>query len=402
MLSERLTGYLTYFERLAMQPANRWEGFYLPRRDESHFGLRYQLAFACYALASICLHPQADPEEQQRCHRAMSALIDRMIQRRVWAYWSTCAELAGLNPDPVAMANGQYSSHLGMMLGAYEIVGGDQRYDEAFTFRWSPFECFTHTHSSLVQSLWQQMESNHHHGVESKAGQVRVCDMAHVLWATLLHDAIHGTTYAEANSAWLAFLRQNLVAREVPLLGRRSVFIPFYSSRRHLLAPSGMSVVDAWTLSFLALLAPDLTSLLCPRLLRSIRHRPTSDPSTPHAHLPAARRWISQEVADHTTCTGFAYILAVEVGDEALAAAMLSYADTHFKPVTQEGERWYSDGLAAVLTTALFALGEAGGLRTLKAMSESRHPLPRLIEREEENVEGWDAVVVPSHPISEG
>ncbi|NJL34967.1 MAG: hypothetical protein HC893_15375 [Chloroflexaceae bacterium] len=36
----------------------------------------------------------------------------------------------------------------------------------------------------------------------------------------------------------------------------------------------------------------------------------------------------------------------------------------------QEGERSYREGLAPALTTALFALGEAGGLRSLLTARE--------------------------------
>ncbi|NJL34968.1 MAG: hypothetical protein HC893_15380 [Chloroflexaceae bacterium] len=288
---------MTYFEHLATQPANRWHGFYTPQREDSHFGLRYQLAFPCYALASIGLHPQAASSEQHRCRSAMAALIDRMIQRRVWAYWASDAEQAGLNPDPVLDGNGQYSGHLAMMMGVYEAVGGDRRYDEAFTFRWSPLERFTYTHSSLVQALWQQMQSNSHHGVEAQARQVRVSDMMHTLWAMLLHDRVHGTSYAATNAAWLAFMRQQLILRELPLLGRRGIFNPCYTTRPHLFTPAALSVVDAWTLALLAPLDAALTATLAPRLLRRVRQRSTADSPTMQAYLPAARGWRASEIA---------------------------------------------------------------------------------------------------------
>ena len=50
--------------------------------------------------------------------------------------------------------------------------------------------------------------------------------------------------------------------------------------------------------------------------------------------------------------------------DEALAAALLAHADAHLSPEEGEGGRNYG-GRAAPLTTALFALGEAGGLGQL-------------------------------------
>src|SRR5262245_31208404 len=101
MLNNRLNGYLNYFERLATQPANRWEGYTTTVREERGFGLRYQIAFPCYALAALCRHPDADAVEQERCRAAMAALIARMLQRRVWAYWGLQAEQRGIITDPV-------------------------------------------------------------------------------------------------------------------------------------------------------------------------------------------------------------------------------------------------------------------------------------------------------------
>src|SRR5262245_47791295 len=136
MLNDRLNAYLTYFEQLATQPPNRWEGYYITAREDMNFGLRFQIAFPCYALAALCLHPDAEPDDQERCRTAMAALISRMLQRRVWAYWGRWADRIGISADPVIEANIQYSGHLAMMIGAYEAVGGDLRYDEGFTLLW--------------------------------------------------------------------------------------------------------------------------------------------------------------------------------------------------------------------------------------------------------------------------
>src|SRR5262245_38347463 len=154
MLNDRLRAYLTYFEQLATQPPNRWEGYYLTPREDMNFGLRFQVAFPCYALAALCLHPTAAPEDQERCRGAMSALIGRMLQRRVWAYWGLAAERGGIIVDPVAQAHFQYSGHLAMMIGAYGAAGGDQRYDEGFTLLWRSDSRFDYTHATLVEALW--------------------------------------------------------------------------------------------------------------------------------------------------------------------------------------------------------------------------------------------------------
>jgi hypothetical protein len=362
MLSARLSAYLAYFEELAMQPPNHWNGFYVTQLENMGFGLRFQLAFPCYALAAIAMHPQASAEEQTRCCTAMAALIDRMLQRRIWAYWAVRIEQYNTSPDPIASANAQYSGHLAMMIGVYRAAGGDRRYDEGFTLRWSPDDQFTYTYTSLVETLWLQMCANEHHGVECEPGQVRVTTMCHVLWALALHDGLTGSSYAAINTEWIDFMQQRLLLWGARLLGN-GIFHPFYTNRVRLMTPLGMSVVDAWVLAFLARLAPQVTSELAPRFLRSIRHiRTSEDASEAQAYVPSTHMWQAREIADQTLATGFGYVLAVELGDEPLAAALLNHADAAFEPTEQQEKRCYRGGLSQAYTTALFALGEAGGL----------------------------------------
>lgn len=376
MLNERLTGYLTYFERLATQPINRWDGFFMAQHTDRGLSLRHQLAFPCYALGAICMHPESDAPEQERCRTAMAALIDRMLQRRIWAHWAELTSRAGFRPDPVMQANAQYSGHLAMMIGLYELVGGDNRYDDdGFTFIWSPDERFHYTHTSLVETIWRQMRSNSHHAVESEPGQVHIHCMNHVMWSNVFHDRLHGTTYASIHDTWLDFVRQRLVLSG-PYLIRRGIFVPCYTRQPRLSALFGMGFIDAWVLSFLAPLAPALTRELAPRFLQTIRHVAHSDTSPPQAYVPSARAWQQRELADGSIANGFGYILAVELADDALATALQTYADTHLQPLEQAGERCYCGGMAPVYTTALFALGEAGGLHPFRALLDSPADVP--------------------------
>lgn len=382
MLRERLAGYVRYFEALALQPPNRWERFYQTQREEGRFGLRFQLAFACYALAALSLHPDAEPEEQQRCHAAMSALIERMLQRRVWAYWAMEAERRGITPDPLEKGNAQYSGHLAMMIGALVATHSDYRYDEDFKLHWSTHERFAYSYTAVVDTLARQMRSTPHAGVESESGRVCTPDMGAVMWAMLLHDSAHATDYARLNRTWLRFVRERLTLRG-PRLAGRGVLSALYLTRSRLVVPAGLRLFDAWTLAFLALLEPELTAQLQPRFLAAVRRGSLPESAEPAelannevAWLPSASFWKSREIADLATTTGYAYLLAVHLGNDDLAAALLAYADAHFKPVEEEGHRSYASGIAPPYTTALFALGEAGGLRPLyeNLRAQSKEP----------------------------
>jgi hypothetical protein len=287
-----------------------------------------------------------------------------MLQRRVWAYRAIQAEQAGIVPDPIAYTNSTYSCHLAMMIGLYEAIGGGARYDEPFRLHWSYVQHFTYTHSTLVESLWQQMRSSPHHGIESTPGAVSLTAMQHALWANILHDRQHGSEYAAVNAPWLDFVQQQLV-RPPGLLGSRSIFIPLYTRRRGLFAPAGMNVVDAWSLTFLQPFAPEMVQSLAPRFFQTVRYTPARAQAEPRAYVPASARWHKHELADASIANGFGYLLAVQLGEQELAAALLRYAELHFKLLEQDEQRCYSGGLSTVYTTALFALGEAGSLHHL-------------------------------------
>jgi len=406
---ERLRAYLTYFERLALQPFNRWEGFSLQRLETRSFGLRAQLAFPCYALGAIALHPTTSPAERERCLKAMAALIDRMLQRRVWAYWAISAEVRQNVVNPIARGNGEFSGHLAMMLGMYEIVGGDNRYDtEPFQLLWShnSFDRFSFTHTSLVNTLWEQAKTSKQLAVLCKPCQVRASQMNHILWAFALHDALHGSEYAAGNEAWFNFLQRRLALWGPNFPGRGTLNALYWPCLN--LTPSlSLNFEDAWALAFLAQLQPDLTRDLAQRFFSQIRYlkeEKLGDPlfAIPQAYLPSLPFWQKLEIAEEAVTTGFAYLLAVELGEEMLASFLLSYADQQLQPIEQqvvgEGERFYNRSLAPPFATALYALGEAGGLKRIAermqlkvtestnqraTVAEARMPLFRAIRASE-------------------
>jgi hypothetical protein len=359
MLPDRLSGYLAYFEQLASQPTNRWEGFATTGPEGGTMGLPAQLAFPCYALAALAHHADADADEQARCRATMAALIGRMIQRRVWAAWGLHADRIGISPDPVWRGNLSYSGHLAMMLGVYETAGGDMRFDEDFTLLWTNSERFCYSHHSLMQGIADQMQSSAFHGLESAPGLATTRDMAHALWAARLHDAKHGSEYSALADPWLSFMSRRLLVRG--LLSKRLWLIrdPLYTRSRRA-APWGNLLNDAWSLALLLPLAPALAEPLAPRLLARTRAQPDG---TRVLHCP--RRLVRQGTADTALTTAFAYLVAIEAGHPT-ADALLAYADAHLGLTEDEnGARRCSAAAAPSFATALFALGEAGGMGSL-------------------------------------
>lgn len=393
MHTERLLAYLAYFEHLVQQPPNRWEGFSLHCREERSFALRFQLALVCCALGAICLHPDLTPANQERCRAAMVALIERMMQRRVWAFWALEAERRGLDPDPLRYANASYRGLLAMMIGLFEVVGGDERFDEPFVMFWNSGAKFPYTHRSLVELLAQQMRESTHHGIERWPGWVYLADMGPILWATTFHDLVHGSDYATANQLWLNFLQRRVVRRGLQIWGRtifHAMIRSFSSPGISMVIPFGMRFTDVWTLVFLSVVEPELTQKYVPALWRRIRQlRLPRGPARNHRggrmdgslmFLPTPSLWRSQELADQHLATALAYVLAVQQAEPARASALLACLDTHGQPLETEGYRYYRAGIAPIGTTAMVAFGEAGGLLALReriaalAHAHTTHP----------------------------
>jgi hypothetical protein len=347
----RLEAYLQSFERLALQPRDEWRGFFTPRSEAMNFGLRFQIAFPCYAVATI---GYVLPSARERSLRTMAALIDRMLDPLVWRYWFRATGSA----DPVGRANIQYSGHLGHMIGLYKLLGGDERYDRPFTFAHNE-QRVSYTYSTLAAALYAQMRDNRYHGVDCEPGNTYVSCTDHALWSNLLHDRIYGSSFAEINQQWLRFLERRLSFGGPRMIGRGAVSA-IYLTKLDLAAPLGLNFMDAWSLAFLAPIAPEWTRRSAERLWPRLRW-----PQPDRACLPSAKIWVGMEGCDTAVNTGFAYLLAVELDDQRRAAALLRYAEQYLQPVEQNGARLLLGGLAAPYTTALFALGEAGGLGQL-------------------------------------
>ncbi len=348
VMTERLAAYLAGLEALAAQPLDEWAGFTTPHSDAMNFGLRFQIAFSGYALAAIAARC---PAWRLRCIESLGRLIERFRQPAVWAYWRSATG----SDDPVAQANIQYSGHLGHLIGLFELLGGDERFDQPWQFSAAPGSP-SYTHTAVVAAIHGQMARNAYHGVECEQGCTYVSCNDHALWSTLLHDRQHGTTFAAANAAWLEFLQARLMFHGPQLPGRGAV-TAIYSTTLNVAAPLGLNFMDAWSLALLAPLAPALVAAQAPRLWARLRWL---DRAT--ACLPSAQLWERMEGSDTAVNTGFACLLAVELGEQRLAAALLRYAEQALQPSMDAGSLRFTSGLAPAYTTALFALAEAGGL----------------------------------------
>jgi len=175
-------GHLVYLHRVLTQPLDAWDGFYTPLADSMNFGLRFQVAFAAYAVAALAART---PAYRRPYAEALAAACERMRDVRVWGYWRAPpagpqgtapptesghlavllaphgSRVLGPPADPIIQNNVQFSGHFSTVLGLYERLTGDDRYDRPFVLG-DPESgvAYEYTHTAVAARIEAQMARN--------------------------------------------------------------------------------------------------------------------------------------------------------------------------------------------------------------------------------------------------
>jgi hypothetical protein len=378
-LSVESLGYLNYLRSVLTQPDDSWEGFYQPQSPSMNFALRYQLAFSTYALAALA---QRTPAYRTPYLDAMRAAIEKMLRVETWGYWRVPAPLpdahssranghvvssghlavlvsphqrASLGPpsDPIARDNLQYSGHLSTMLGLYEKLSGDDRYDRPFTLH-DPESgvSYAYTHSQVAERIHRQQRESSFGGVCCEQGMAYVPCNNHALASNALHDALHGTDFSPDNARWLQTVRDKLVLKGPAL---RGVFGTAYMRDFKMATPVAFNFTDAWGLAFMLPFDRPLVRKLYSKFKKRGIIRAGSD----GAYVGSSTISERTEISDIPINTGFGLILARGIGDVDLAAALSTYAAHAFGASWQDGRYYYKDAPRTLHATALYALASA-------------------------------------------
>ncbi|GIW05889.1 MAG: hypothetical protein KatS3mg060_0694 [Dehalococcoidia bacterium] len=328
-----------YVIEAARQPRDDWSAYREPRFAAGNFGLRFQIAFHGYALVALGERLGVPREE---IGPALGGLIDRFLHPTVWRYWL----VRGATLDPVYPHNIQYSGHLGQLIGLYERLTGDDRFDRPYVLDDGAASRHEYTHGGVIDAIARQMAANPCHGVTCEPGNVYVACNVHGALALLLHDAAHGTNHRSLIDAWNAWVRRRMLRR------RGGIFQVAYLSERDVVIPVNVRVMDAWSMAFLSPVDPALFDEMYPRFRRELRWQGDV------ASLPA--RWPNAllEISDEALNSAFAFVAAREAGDEESAAGLRRYAANRLG-LAERGARaacWSAP--FPLLVTALYALGE--------------------------------------------
>ncbi len=230
----------TWFKDDAIHPS--WDNYTGAPIGVYH---RYDLSYATWALG---LMAENTPAWRERYSKILGYMADRFLE--YWAMWDWIensgpdpnranypAEAAVLfppgymgkydipgwagngiepfeyDPDPVrgnGSCNLMYKGYLNLVLGFYNYVSGDAKYDAPFTVRYSEDKTFTYDHRSLNELIANQLRTN-----ISGLG----CEVMKVYpWCNnltglgmRLFDIMHGTDLTSAYEGYKRYQRENFM-----------------------------------------------------------------------------------------------------------------------------------------------------------------------------------------------
>jgi len=323
-----------YLLDLALQPLDRFDGF---SHIEQYLlsALRYQLNYACYALAQAQYN--YTPAFTGYLTEAQANTIEKMRDKRVWGYWAhEC--LVGYqrwNPDPIVFANVMYTGFFGVMLGLFETLN-DKRFSEpgALTLRWSDDTEYVYEFSSLCEAIVHNMDISSH-------GPLYPCEPrliypmcnAFSLSTLLIHDRLHGTDFGASRTEQMA-----LAFDTHKYLRPDNRFVAARGPLKFFMGPSvGNDGVMSYWLDFAM---PEQASKTWENLRGKLVRITDDDVKI------KATNWETLDPGNYSPGTGMSRVsvmaAAKEHGDDELAAALEMSLDKRYKVVRQNGARAYT------------------------------------------------------------
>jgi hypothetical protein len=197
--------------------------------EDSQFYLssyRYPIAFMTYFFATEQYFKL--PAYTELIKPRMDRLIQKMLRKEVWQYWAVRSKgVDFLEPkldtpypekhDPVGDENIMYSGHLGHMIGLYEMLYRDMKWEmpDSIVFKWSDDEEYKYNNYSLQKVMYDQMVNNSYHSIECEPNAVFAECNQHPILSFMLYDQVHGTSMAEARKLFLDFFLKNMFINPV-------------------------------------------------------------------------------------------------------------------------------------------------------------------------------------------
>lgn len=369
-LDAKQWGHIRHIIRLSRQAPGDWSdmGPFDPT-NEGDDAYRYQLAYMAYTLAVVQKHYL--PGYRELFKETFQNLIEKMMRHDVWGYWELTSKGSKvMDPDlealvegwvdPVVGKNVMYSGHLLMMVGLYEMLYRDGRYNQEghLTFMCRPpfrgmgpqdFPYDFHKLSSVIEAGFA---SSHGMGCECEPNGVFVYCNQFALMGLKLYDHVFGTNrsaqlFKQFKAAWgqKSSLFKPAGSGSLPV---------FYAVRQDEVITEGgpdnkeAASVVSWG-PMLHIWEPEYVEGLYPNVVRDVRVETSAGFGVSleqfhRTHLQYQEK-PSTDLVDpmmlgvHTH--GMLGLLAAEMGDEETKAGLLAHSDTKMNPTWKDGGLFY-------------------------------------------------------------
>ncbi len=326
--------------------------------DQGISACRYTVAFSAYFLAIEQYHKF--PAWREALQPAFDKLIQRMLQKQIWGYWSH--ESQGItkfepnmdrpysrNDDPVSLGNIMYSGHLGMMINLYEMLYHDMKWDQpgSIVFQINDNEKFVYDNKNLQKVMFDQMMTNPVPGIECERNAVFPACNTHPIISFMLYDQLHNSRYYQAAhlpfDSWFEKVFINPKTKDLAsfyLIKQGWAFSGWNPRYGNKMDPVMEGMVqkgidfnsggnDGWIGTFMHAWNPKLVENLYPFLKKK------------HYKMDKGIATLTKDVVAPDAYYAFFATLAAEIGDEAARKGLLKTVDSIYSPVWIDGTYHY-------------------------------------------------------------
>ena len=203
---------------------------------------RYGIAFGAYAMPSIAMISPAHADRAKLCLRHQ---IEKMKSKKVWGDWTEY----GMGDDPISEGNIMYKGHLNLMYGLYQLISGDEKFANEYTW--------------LTEKIVAEMRKHHaegrHEGADCEPGRYFAQCNSISLLSLKIYDQLYQTNYAEVEARWtIDFIKEKMTDKEF------GFYLKMYQSEMAFCNPMLSGYTNAWTMAFLRPFEPEYNESLYP------------------------------------------------------------------------------------------------------------------------------------------
>jgi hypothetical protein len=352
-------GQLRWVLRIADQPLDDFTNFECA--DEiGDSARRFEIAFSGYFLGAEQYNKF--PAWHGPIQNGYDRLIRKMLEKPVWEYWSKDSAGRPLyepkfdspeapTADPIVYRNIMYSGHIGMMVGQYEMLYRDFKWDKpgSIVLRWDDHTKFVYDNQSVQNAMLMQMLTNPVPGIECEPNAIFPACNQHPILGWKHYDYLHGTRYFDAAAPlfkkWFDEVLLNPKTHEIAfayLIKQGYVLAQWHPELGNVLDAKLIPAVkagrlslnspcnDGWVCAFMHAWSPEVIERQYPYIRKYFV-----------VEKPDGSAEVREDKMFRPDFLGFYVLLVAEMGDEQARVKLLERADKFYDPVWNDGTYHY-------------------------------------------------------------